>query len=448
MEPNLDFNDTFLKISYEEGKKSYRVETNTFVLNSLTKENLKYALYPFIQVTPDPNLKLVIDLHGLDDTEEEKENLFNYIIDIYRSDTSVHKFKKELHPIVVSYYWNIANKREKFSLDPLRGFLKGKPVLFIGAGPSLELHLGELRELLAERKFFVITGGTGIKMLAEHGIVPDLCLAIDPYDTEFERFKDLPEDFQKKTVLLTYHGLNPKCFDGWKGPLICARGLEGHALGRIIEDMPDYAIGCEVSIGAGSVTTWLLELLEVFEAGDLYMLGVDMVPKAEGVIYAFDQTFSDTTLKKHQDNWRLEMRLMVARAAKYRRGIWNLGSLATEIPGIVKIPFQEVKLPTITAPKIKLKPHTMNVRAKLLKFRNDLEHVINRYHFPEFHQSPVYKDFLHPYCLVCEWFYWRTREYPVWFLNAVVRANIAMIDDILVGKPYVKDATHAHVSWQ
>ncbi|NGX31874.1 MAG: hypothetical protein K940chlam8_01259 [Chlamydiae bacterium] len=60
-----------------------------------------------------------------------------------------------------------------------------KPCIIVGAGPSLEKNIHVIKAY--QKKAFILAGGSSIKPLLEHDIVPDFLIALDPHDAQLKR---------------------------------------------------------------------------------------------------------------------------------------------------------------------------------------------------------------------------------------------------------------------
>ncbi len=95
-------------------------------------------------------------------------------------------------------YNNVKNLRMLYShynFNSLHQSLpKNVPVIIVGAGPSLDKNIDELK--YAKGKACIITCDTALKPLIDHGIIPDLFVVVDPKKPmelfEREEIKEIP----------------------------------------------------------------------------------------------------------------------------------------------------------------------------------------------------------------------------------------------------------------
>jgi len=99
--------------------------------------------------------------------------------------------------------------------------LKNRPVIAVGAGPSLKLR-GSVKQI-AESKFqqcggIVIATMSGLKPCLEGGVIPDFAICMDASDLEFPYIDHpLVEKHAKDITLLGGCSMSPKVLRNWKG---------------------------------------------------------------------------------------------------------------------------------------------------------------------------------------------------------------------------------------
>ena len=76
---------------------------------------------------------------------------------------------------------------DSFYANNLKGVFGGFPAIIVGAGPSLEYCIEDLKEL--KNRAFIIAGGSAVSALSKWGIEPHLIVAVDPNEEGRERFK-------------------------------------------------------------------------------------------------------------------------------------------------------------------------------------------------------------------------------------------------------------------
>jgi len=74
----------------------------------------------------------------------------------------------------------------------LHNFFKDYPVLFIGAGPSLDKSIKQIQSI--KEKVIIVCVDTAFIPLQSHNIRPDLIISIDPQEKSFHNFKSLEKE--------------------------------------------------------------------------------------------------------------------------------------------------------------------------------------------------------------------------------------------------------------
>jgi hypothetical protein len=413
----------------------YRIVTNTFRLEELTYDELTYATFPFIGAPG----KLEIRIHDCVGTESQREALFNHISTTLKLNRRGSGFLQPLHSALHTYWYNMCSDRELYDFRALSGALKGTPVLFVGAGPSTQRDIEKIRTISEGGHAFIVTGGTGITVLHNNGIRPDLCLAVDPFDQEIERFKDI--DYND-VPLLASNSLNPTCYDMWTGPLIAAQGLNCMKIGQFIEGNDIVT----VDEGPVGVSTWAINLFKYMGATDIYLIGVDLCFGDKGETYAGDLDMTASAFhyeeygdKKTKGNWILEGEYLGGKIKEHGYRAYN-ASEGLNIPNTKHVDLSVLfKKPHHGNPDI-LKPYVRNVKAKLCEFITHLERAAEDLTAPDLDTNPAYVYLVKQYDDIQEYQYWRTGTYNYSLIREVIRTSIETIQQALKGEHFPGDS--------
>lgn len=141
-----------------------------------------------------------------------------------------------------SEYQEIENQNIKLlrKLRPIEEYLV-KPIktaIIVGAGPSLEHHIEELKWVYQQQERpEIIAAATACTCLKQHNIKPDAVFAIDI---------DIPEsyinfDLAKDTPLLFASRMRPEIFTKWKGPKYFFH-LSDPTYDRFAEAIPSFRL--------------------------------------------------------------------------------------------------------------------------------------------------------------------------------------------------------------
>ena len=151
-------------------------------------------------------------------------------------------------------------------VEALRNAFPGVPGIVVAAGPSIDKHLGTLRQ--ARDQAVIIAVDTAVRPLLDAGIHPHLAVAVDPSEANGRHLRDLPET--DHTFLVAEGSLDPAALAAFDGrtfifsvsdhhpwPWLRSHGLgRGHlrAWGSVLTSAFDLALeaGCSPIVFAGA----------------------------------------------------------------------------------------------------------------------------------------------------------------------------------------------------
>ena len=426
---------------------SLKAVTNNFSIAGMALDDLPFVCFPFVGVPG----KLDIQIHDCIGDEEQKKELFDIMTAIFNQQRRATGFLTPVHNALHTYWYNVASNREKYDVRGLKNVLKGKPVLYVGAGPSTAENAETIKKIQQEKKAFIITGGTGIRILHDLDIIPDLCLAVDPFEQEYERFKDLSEEWQKKTTLLASASLNPYCYEGWKGKLIAAEGANCMDVGQFVE-------GDVVKIEEGpiGVTTWMTEVVDYMGANELFFVGTDLCfgPNNETYANDIDMVASkyiyvpDYKGKATRTNWIHEAEFL-AKAIETKGYTVTNASKGLPIENTKEGSLEELLLRDSLSISLTLKKWTKakstKIKKNLKQFAKELLYTKNNLSDENVKDQLGYKYLIKSYDNMQEYQYWRTGIYNYSLIREVCQENANIINDILKGKKYSGELLYGHL---
>jgi hypothetical protein len=427
--------------------RALKAVTNNFSITGLTLDDLPFVCFPFVGVPG----KLDIQIHDCIGSTEQKEELFNLMTGVFNQQRRATGFLTPVHSALHTYWYNIASDRVKYDVRSLKGALNGKPVLYIGAGPSTAHNAELIKKIQQEGKAYIITGGTGIPILHDLDIVPDLCLALDPFEQEYDRFKDLSEEWQKKTTLLASPSLNPYCYEGWKGKLIAAEGLNAMNVGEFIEGDIE-----QIEEGPIGVTTWMTEVVDYLGAKEIYFVGTDLCFGPNHETYAGDKDMvaskyiyiPDYHGKATRTNWIHEAEFLSKAIEEKGYSVTNTSN-GIPIENTKNGSLDELLTRDSFSAEIKLKKWT---KAKYKKIKTQLKSFVKELRFTrenlasdELHDQVAYKYLIKSYDNMQEYQYWRTGIYNYSLIREVCQENANIVEDILKGKTYGGELLYGHL---
>ena len=214
------------------------------VQNLLSSDSTLLLHYPSFQVLKDGPLK---------------EALNNYFI-------SLSTMYGQENLLLWNFYDNMQWKDS--CVDEIRSVFKGKDIIYVGGGPSLEYCMDELYTKSLSSDNIIICASTVYRHLIEHHIIPDYVIMIDPQEHMIRHIQALPET---KTTMLYLCTTASNAVQAFKGK-------------RYIifqKDYPDafkYATGRNYTLfeTGGSVSTLAIDLAIRFGCRQLTTLGLDL----------------------------------------------------------------------------------------------------------------------------------------------------------------------------
>lgn len=124
--------------------------------------------------------------------------------DAYRGFINVNRNLPKLHK-----YWAVDNLKERFS---------GKPAVIVSSGPSLSLHLQNIKK--NQDKMIIGCSDSSLKLLLEKGIRPDFAFCLERDRVIEDLFKDFPKDCD--VPLVTMPMVYPGVLQNYPGPVLMA----------------------------------------------------------------------------------------------------------------------------------------------------------------------------------------------------------------------------------
>lgn len=193
-----------------------------------------------------------------------------------------------------NYEWN--SNHIKYNVSDLFYRFKNKPVIIVGAGPSLDNNKHYIKHV--QNKAIIFSSGTALKSLLLSGIRPDIFMIIDPNETTYKQIEGI-EDIDIPAVFLsTASQFTSSKFRGSK--------LIAYQQGYTREDN----IYRETIQSGGSVVTSMLDICIKMGCNPIAFVGVDLA-------YTLNKHHADNT--DHGDNNKVKI-LENMRTVKGRNG--------------------------------------------------------------------------------------------------------------------------------
>jgi hypothetical protein len=160
----------------------------------------------------------------------------------------------------------------------VKGSAKGKTVIIVAAGPSVEDQLQDLARLSQDHT--VVCVGRTFKMLKAAGVKVAYTYSVEMFDWDAAIFKDVTAEEAKDTTLLFATVCAPETVAAWPGAKMCVWDAE---TGGTILKRDDWIVG------GNSVAHHMLNFAaQILEADTIIMCGVDLA-------YSKPKTHADGT---------------------------------------------------------------------------------------------------------------------------------------------------------
>lgn len=178
---------------------------------------------------------------------------------------------------------NLLQLIDSYSLTGLEEVCEDFPAIIVGAGPSLDKNVDELKK--AKGKSLILATDSAVRTLSAHGIVPDMIISVDPIKDE----KYLGgNDFEETPLLTSVHA-------GWK--LVSA-----HKGKQFFENKADWHIQSYLTANdivmpvfdtAGSVASTAYSFARFLNCRTIILVGMDLA-------YTNDKTHTEHSTVAHR----------------------------------------------------------------------------------------------------------------------------------------------------
>ena len=181
---------------------------------------------------------------------------------------------------------------------------RGIPAIVVGAGPSLDRSIAELRDIAG--RALIISTDTAVRPLLNAGVTPPLAVGLDPGAANAQHFKLLPNT--SGTWLVSEAALDPIAADGFDDRTFWFRVAPHHP-------WPWYN---ELGIDVGKLDVWASVLTAAFElavlagADPIVFVGSDLAftdarPYCRGTAYEFEWALTAARGGDLETTWAAQM---------------------------------------------------------------------------------------------------------------------------------------------
>lgn len=267
---------------YDMDEVSFRIARKYGTLSSIPEEKVAYIHDPtgelFFKKAVEADMGLL--LHYPSIRAIENSDIQEIFYKLWVQDASV---KQNSGLLDINFYHNINNCGHRVKeLFPL---MKGKRIVVVAAGPSLDKNLQVLQEKSKEKKdFLIMVVGTAFRKMLAAGIKPDFVAFMDAQARTFAQLDGLTEEEVPLLVDSTAYWRIAAEYMG-ECYLACQQGF---SLAEQLAEANDY----HLFRTGGSVTTLALDIAISGEASEIICIGMDMA-------YTGDVSHANGTMDKH-----------------------------------------------------------------------------------------------------------------------------------------------------
>lgn len=186
-----------------------------------------------------------------------------------RIDNVVHEFQLCGAPFARNFWRNLFFLASSRNGGNLRKKFLNVPAVVVGAGPSLDAHVEQLRTL--NDRALIFAGGSSVPILCEAGIDPHYIAGVDPNSYQYLRVRqstafEVPFCWRSR---LFHEALNQVL-----GPLLYLRGGDGYSIAYWFEKQ--LGISGPILEGGYSICNLLIELAAFLGCSPIILVGVDL----------------------------------------------------------------------------------------------------------------------------------------------------------------------------
>ena len=191
-------------------------------------------------------------------------------------------------------------RKEGWACSELQGKYKDKTTVMLGAGPSINKHLDQLRELQKDDNFVFVSVHSGVAHMLNNGITPHYCTIADADPTVKRFWSDLDMSLTKNTTLIACINVHPSLIELWQGPILWIVYYTG--IKKIekkyrkwfdINGCGQFFISLCSQYNSGTAFAYL-----VFETPIIIFVGNELSFKDEGIQYYADKPDLKDTWKR------------------------------------------------------------------------------------------------------------------------------------------------------
>ncbi len=166
------------------------------------------------------------------------------------------------------------------------GLFKGKPIILVSAGPSLDTSLEFVKG--RQETSVIVAVNSSYRALRNAGVVPHFVIAADPYEYTERGFEGVETD---GTVLICPFIVYPKVAQRFRGRAFT--WSRNNLLASYLRLLTGRALGSEV-VEIGTVSACIFDIAKIFGSGTIVFVGQDLAAGSDGQLHAKDSFYEDS----------------------------------------------------------------------------------------------------------------------------------------------------------
>lgn len=256
----IEFNDTFFNwFKQSELYKNVSILSNVSIkqFSNLSSEE-RESIFSSVRSS-----NLLIHKNGIDIMPSKYKGIKSILEDIKLQNDSI---KNQLINMSSNFTKNLSLDDD--GIGGLENIYKGKPMILISAGPSLDKQLPLLKVIQSESKFILGAVGTALKPLVNYDIVPDFFTFIDPNPGTYDQLTNLDLLITPLYYMSTAFHDTIQLHTGPRR-IVWQKGFEDAEIMAKINNDPTIQSG-------GSVATALLDIMVYFGGEMIALVGQDL----------------------------------------------------------------------------------------------------------------------------------------------------------------------------
>ena len=227
-----------------------------------------------------------------------------------------------------SFMLNIPSILRNQGVNRLKDMFKGRPVIIVSAGPSLDKNLHLLKK--AKGKAVIIAIDAALPTILPCNIIPDIIVAVDPIEHNFEMFNDNPLLKEIPFVCLAHY--TPGIVKIYPGPLCFTTDTQNVAYKWLAYFWDDKG---NIETSGGSVANLAFSVAEFIGSDTIAFVGQDLSFRDNNIVHT----------RAYTDIWTRSMEVFRGRICK----MVSASGRETSLKDVIKDVFDKYYPPYLPA---------------------------------------------------------------------------------------------------